>query len=134
MHPLGDGRLTDLSSLDYIHWIDETLIKALQLAPPSLSISIRVHVTGAPENIQALPYARDTDDKAKSARHDSRSELEDAEAMGQNKDSILAVEAVKLENGRCDLSSVLRDEVEMASGRMSVSGQSSLHAANYNEL
>jgi ferric-chelate reductase len=69
-------------------------------------------------------------------RDDSRSEigeLEDVTAMEKGKDSLLAIEAVKLENRRCDLPSVLRDEVEMATGRMSVGGQSSsTHAANYN--
>ena len=41
------------------------------------------------------------------------------------KDSLLAMESVKLQNGRPDLSALLRDEVDLATGRMSVSGQSS---------
>jgi len=66
--------------------------------------------------------------------HSEIGELEDVTAMEKSKDSLLAIEAVKLENRRCDLPSVLRDEVEMATGRMSVGGQSlSTHAANYND-
>jgi hypothetical protein len=41
------------------------------------------------------------------------------------KDSLLAMESAKLQNGRPELSALLRDEVELATGRMSVSGQSS---------
>ena len=88
---------------DYIHWIDETLIRALQLAPPSLSISIHIHVTGKPATI---------DDS-------------DCDEEPNKEDSLLAMESVKLQNGRADLQAMLRDEVEMATGRMSVSGQSS---------
>jgi ferric-chelate reductase len=36
--------------------------------------------------------------------------------------SLLAMESVKLQNGGPNLSSLLRDEVELATGRMSVSG------------
>jgi hypothetical protein len=76
-------------------------------------------------------------DDAQVVRDDSRSEivgLEDAETTENSKESLLAIEAVKLGNGRCDLWSVLRDEVEMATGRMSINGQSSSpHSANCND-
>jgi len=104
------------------------LIRALSLAPPSLSISIRIHVTRAPAAIAALPRSYGSKNDGKNTRDDSRSEIaesEEAEAVEKSKDSLLAIDAVKLVNGRCDLRSVLRDEVESATGRMSVSGQSS---------
>jgi len=96
-----------LLSSDHIHWIDETLIRALQLAPPSLSISIRIHVTGTP------------------AKTDDSYVLDGAAEPNRSEDSLLAMDSVKLQNGRADLQAILRDEVEMATGRMSVSGQSS---------
>ena len=106
--------------------LDETLIWALSLAPPSLSISIRIHVTSAPAAMAALPRSYGSKNDGKNTRDDSRSEIvesEDAEAIEKSKDSLLA-DVVKLVNGRCDLRSVLSDEVESATGRMSVSGQS----------
>ncbi|OAX32516.1 hypothetical protein K503DRAFT_701927, partial [Rhizopogon vinicolor AM-OR11-026] len=112
-----------IRNADYIHWIDETLIRALQLAPPSLSISIRIYATSAPSTIQSLPHSYGSNDGPQAVLDDSKSEigeLEDVTAKGDIKDSLLAIEAVKLENGRCDLPSVLRDEVEMATGRMCV--------------
>jgi hypothetical protein len=97
-----------LLSSDHIHWIDETLIRALQLAPPSLSISIRIHVTGTPATTDDDSYV-----------------LDGAAEPNRSEDSLLAMESVKLQNGRADLQAILRDEAEMAIGRMSVSGQSS---------
>jgi len=70
-------------------------------------------------------------------RDDSHSEiveLEDAKVTEMNKDSLLAKDVVTLVNGRCDLTSILRDEVESATGRMSVGGQSPFpHVANYHD-
>ncbi|KAJ8581720.1 hypothetical protein M405DRAFT_831966, partial [Rhizopogon salebrosus TDB-379] len=48
--------------------------------------------------------------------------LRNGKAMEIPKDSLLAMESVKLQNGRPDLSALLRDEVELATGGMSVSG------------
>ena len=56
--------------------------------------------------------------------HSEIAELEDAKVTEMSKDSLLAKDVVTLVNGRCDLMSVLRDEVESATGRMSVGGQS----------
>ncbi|OJA18275.1 hypothetical protein AZE42_04991 [Rhizopogon vesiculosus] len=110
-----------IRNADCIHWIDETLIRALHLAPASLSILIRIHVTSAQATIQALPHSYGPNDNAQAVHDGSEiGELEDAKAMEKSKVSLLAIKAVKLENRRCDLLSVLRDEVEMATGRMSV--------------
>jgi len=125
---LASPKLTHLLSSDHIHWIDDALIRALQLAPPSLSISIHIHVTGAPATIEALPQSYGPNDDAKRRGNDSCSEvmdLQEAQAMEKSKESLLAIESVKIENGRPNLSAMLKDEVEMATGRMSVSGQSS---------
>ncbi|KAH7890610.1 ferric reductase NAD binding domain-containing protein [Phlebopus sp. FC_14] len=116
---------------NYMHWIDDMLIRALQLAPPSLSISIRINVTGASGTIEPLPRldrcgsekdsdARVPDDGSLSEITDS--ELDNGRKSGEkSKDSLLALDFVKVENGRPDLPAMLREEVECTSGRMSVS-------------
>ena len=120
-----NDRLTSSFSPEHIHWIDETLIRALHSAPRSLSISVRIYVTAARRNIQVMQRTYGQNDNAEAVHGDSSSECEGIE---KRKDSLLAIEAVQLEHARCDLQSVLRDEVEMATGRMSVSGLSySLH-------
>ncbi|KIJ60858.1 hypothetical protein HYDPIDRAFT_97841 [Hydnomerulius pinastri MD-312] len=109
---------------NHIHWIDDTLIRALQLAPPSLSVSIRIHVTGAPATIEPLPRLYGNGEGSEPSDDDSRSEiveLEGGKAMEKSKDSLLAIESVKVENGRPNLPAMLREEVECATGRMSVS-------------
>ena len=128
-HHLKDRILTGLYSLDHIRWIDETLIRVIHFAPPSLSISIRIHVTGARGTIQGPLHSceRGPNDDVQVTRDDSRSgtvELDDEKATDKRMGSLLAVETVKLEYGRCNLPSVLRDEVEITTGRMSVNGQS----------
>ncbi|KAG2346403.1 hypothetical protein BDR05DRAFT_988089 [Suillus weaverae] len=113
-----------IRSVDHIHWIDDVLIRALRLAPPSLSISILIHVTGAPATIEILPQSYGPNDGAKPVRDDSRSEvveLQDGKAMEISNDSLFAMDSVKLANERPDLHTILRDEVKTATGRMSVS-------------
>ncbi|KAG1726686.1 ferric reductase NAD binding domain-containing protein [Suillus lakei] len=111
-----------IRNVDHIHWIDEVLIRALRLAPPSLSISIQIHVTGAPATIEILPQSYGPNDDAKPVRDDSRSEeLQDGKIMEISSDALFAIESVKLAHERPDLQTILRDEVKAATGRMSVS-------------
>lgn len=126
VHPRLVARLMCLCSSDHIHWIDDVLIQALRLAPPSLSISIHIHVTNTPATIETLPQSYGRTDDVKPVRDDSRSEvveLQDGKAMETSNDSIFAIESVKLAHQRADLRAILRDEVTAATGRMSVSGQ-----------
>ncbi|KAG2151631.1 ferric reductase NAD binding domain-containing protein [Suillus bovinus] len=113
-----------IRNIDHIHWIDDVLIRALRLAPPSLSISIRIHVTGAPVTMETLPASYGRNDDVEPARDDSRSEvveLQDGKATEIRNDSLFAIDFVKLAHKRADLRAILRDEVEAATGRMSVS-------------
>lgn len=113
-----------IRNVDHIHWIDDVLIRALRLAPPSLSISIHIHVTGASTTIQTLPQSSGPNDDAKPVRDDSRSdavESQDGTDMKISNNSLFAIESVKLAHGRPDLRAILRDEVKTATGRMSVS-------------
>ncbi|KAF9219039.1 hypothetical protein BS17DRAFT_469519 [Gyrodon lividus] len=102
---------------NHIHWIDDTLIRALQLAPPSLSVSIRIYVTGAPITTEFLPRL----DSEKNDSHSEIVEIESGKAMTKNKDLLHAMAAVEISSGRANLPAILREEVECATGRMSVS-------------
>ncbi|KAF8838286.1 hypothetical protein BDN67DRAFT_907648 [Paxillus ammoniavirescens] len=106
---------------NHIHWIDDTLIRALQLAPPSLSISIRIHVTGVPVTTESLPRLEDHSEKIGDDPNSDTIESEDGKALAKNKDVLHAMEAVQIEHGRPNLQALLREEVECATGRMSVS-------------
>jgi ferric-chelate reductase len=114
-------------SSDHIRWIDETLIRALQTAPPSLSVSICIHVTGAPAATEVPLHSYGSNGDTKPVNDHFHSELvmlPDGKATEKNENSLIAMESVKLQNGRPDLPVILKDEVEMATGRMSVSGNS----------
>jgi hypothetical protein len=119
--------LTDILSSDHVHWINETLIRALELAPPSLTISICIHVTGASATVEPFLHSNDSDVDAKRVDDHFRSGimvLQNGKAEEKSNGSLPAIESVKLQNGRPDLPAILRDEVGMATGSMSVSGQS----------
>lgn len=94
------------------------LIRALRLAPPSLSISIHIHVTGAPASTETLPRSYSAKDDAE----DSPLEMQDRKAMEISSDSLFAIDSVKVVHERADLRVLLGDEVKAATGRMSVSG------------
>ncbi|EGN94612.1 hypothetical protein SERLA73DRAFT_188592 [Serpula lacrymans var. lacrymans S7.3] len=123
---------------DHLYWIDDTLIKAIQLAPPHLAVDIRIHVTGARTTVAPLEQAYGDDD-TESIHSDSRSEIaehEYNEVVDKSKDSILAMSAVRVENGRPNLDGILKEEVGMATGRMSVSvcGSQAVARATRNAL
>ncbi|KAG1804034.1 ferric reductase NAD binding domain-containing protein [Suillus subaureus] len=112
-----------IRSVDHIRWINDVLIRALRLAPPSLSISIHIHVTGVATPIETLPQSHGLNDDAKPARDDSRSEVvesQDGKDTEISNNSLFAIESVKLARGRPDLPAILRDEVTATTGRMSV--------------
>ncbi|KAG1727437.1 ferric reductase NAD binding domain-containing protein, partial [Suillus lakei] len=113
-----------IRSVNHIHWIDEALIRALRLAPPSLSISIHIHVTGASASIKMLSNSHGPNDNAKRVHdysHFEMAELQDGKVTEIKNDSLFAIDSVKLANGRPDLRAILRDEVKAATGRVSVS-------------
>jgi len=101
---------------DYVQWIEDTLIKAVQLAPPSLKISIRIFITdplsiaGSELSISALssPVEKKGAPEHNVTKRDSLS-------------SLLSLRGVKMEAGRPNLDALLKEEISSASGRMSVS-------------
>jgi ferric-chelate reductase len=104
--------------IDYVQWIEDTLIKAVQLAPPSLKISIRIFITdplsiaGSELSISALssPVEKKGAPEHNVTKRDSLS-------------SLLSLRGVKMEAGRPNLDALLKEEISSASGRISVSGK-----------
>ncbi|OAX33182.1 hypothetical protein K503DRAFT_839490, partial [Rhizopogon vinicolor AM-OR11-026] len=79
----------------YVQLIEEAFIKA-QLAPPSLTISIRIFITG--------PL--------------STAEPEDSLSSSR---SLLSLHGVKMETGRPNMEALLKEDISSASGRMLLS-------------
>jgi predicted ferric reductase len=102
---------------EHVQWIDEALIKAVQLAPPSLTVSIRIFDTGA------LSMSQSTEeDSSRSVPTEKISTPEQDAANGSLISSkLLLLRGVKMENGRANLDALLKEEISMASGSMSVS-------------
>ncbi|KAI0354098.1 hypothetical protein OH77DRAFT_1522024 [Trametes cingulata] len=105
----------------HIEWISHTLSKALELAPAEVDISIRIFITStsptsASGNGPTLKHARswNEDDSVHSSSNDT--------AVGKTTtfSSLLSFPAVRVSQGRPDLGALLREEVEVNTGRMSV--------------
>lgn len=94
--------------------MSKALQEALELAPPDLSISIRIYVTSG-----ELPVSHQKFDFESAHNGDSDSDTKSSAVT-----SLLDLSAVQLCSGRPDLHILLRDEVATASGRLSVSGES----------
>ncbi|KAH9838053.1 iron reductase [Rhodofomes roseus] len=95
----------------HVEWISKALKQALELAPPTLKISIQIYVTaGEPPVTSEKAYDDDS--------------VHEGSGSSQEKDtptpSLSEFTAVSLHTGRPDLRSILRDEVSVTTGRMSV--------------
>ena len=103
--------------LDFIDWIDEPVCRALQLAPPSLTVSIHIHIT---RGSAAIQRGTGHDGREVRQRRDPRSASAESTEMGD----MLAFDSVRVENGRPDLAKMLGEEVQSATRKLSVSGES----------
>ncbi|KAG1880529.1 ferric reductase NAD binding domain-containing protein [Suillus tomentosus] len=95
----------------YVQWIEEALIKAVQLAPPSLTVSIRIFNTGSPSMTRSMEEVSGLSNSIPTEKNVT---------FEQTSSMLLSLRGVKM-SGRSDLDALLKDEVSMASGRMSVS-------------
>ncbi|KAH7920226.1 hypothetical protein BV22DRAFT_1021612 [Leucogyrophana mollusca] len=98
---------------DHIHWINEALVKAVQLAPSSLTVAIYIHLTGP--SAVTTPLGEVDSLHTASVGHDGH------EPSVKSKQSILYMPGVTVEQGRPDLDRMLKEEVMTTIGRMSVS-------------
>ncbi|KAG2138460.1 ferric reductase NAD binding domain-containing protein [Suillus clintonianus] len=105
----------------YVRWIEEALIKAVQLAPPSLTVSIRIFNTGSPSMVEnALPMEEDSSLSNPTEKKDTPEQVVTREGSFTSS-SLFSLRGVKMESGRSDLDALLKEEVSVASGSMSVS-------------
>lgn len=98
------------SLAEHLGWISDTLLKAIELAPPSLKVDIRIYVTG-----RAVTRGSSDDGESISSGSDSEKKEELA--------NVLAHSSVSLFERRPDIGTILREEAEGTNGRMSVTGE-----------
>jgi hypothetical protein len=105
---------------DYVQWIKEALVKAVQLAPPSLTVSIRIFHTGSPSMSQSME-----EDSSLSSPTEKKGTPEQVVTRKGSLTSsmLLSLRVVKMEKGRSDPDALLKEEISMASGSMSVSSK-----------
>ncbi|KAI0354097.1 iron reductase [Trametes cingulata] len=95
----------------HIEWVSTALTRALELAPSNIEIAVRIFVTGgsAPSLNREGSYSEDE------SVHSSE------EAGGKTKPaSLLTLPAVQVAEGRPDLSALIKEQVEVNTGRLSV--------------
>ncbi|OJA15479.1 hypothetical protein AZE42_06345 [Rhizopogon vesiculosus] len=97
----------------HVRWIEDALMKAVELAPRSLAVSIRIFITGR------LPTAESESVLSSPIEKKHREHI-----VTQNvsfSSLSLTPHDVKMENGRPNLGALLKEEASTTSGRMSVS-------------
>ncbi|KAI0367300.1 iron reductase [Pilatotrama ljubarskyi] len=98
----------------HIEWISKALSKALQLAPSKVEIFIRIFVTSGSGSGAPLAQGR-------SWNEDDSIHSSNDTAVGKSRPpSLLNLSTVQVTQGRPDLGSLLREEVETNTGRLSV--------------
>lgn len=99
-------------ALAHLNWIAATLASALNSAPSSLHFNIRIYVTGAskPSPLPSVAYG---DTSESPVIHDK--EKEAAEVWSPINDLPMTL-------GRPDLSKLLQEEIDAATGPVSVDG------------
>jgi hypothetical protein len=112
-------RGTNVDFTAHVRWIEDALMKAIELAPPSLTVSIRIFITGS------LPTAEA--DSVLSSPVEKKG-MEHIVTQSVSLSSLsLSSRDIKMENGRPNLGALLKEEASTTSGRMSVSGKYSSH-------
>ncbi|KAI1792303.1 ferric reductase NAD binding domain-containing protein [Ganoderma leucocontextum] len=104
---------------EHIEWVSKTLTTALALAPADIEISIRIYVTGKSGRSAA---DRNALGEVKSWNEDdSIHSSSEGTAVGRSRPpSLLSFPAVQVYEARPALDTLLRDEVDATTGRISV--------------
>jgi hypothetical protein len=117
-------RDTNIIFIAHIQWIEEELIKAVRLAPPSLTLSIRIFISGSTAASQSDLSGEDDFTLSRAAVEKKGITEPSVVTQGDTLPSSLSsLGGTEVKQGRADLDALLNEEVNMTSGRMSVSGE-----------
>jgi hypothetical protein len=105
---------TDVICIAHVQWVKKALMKAVRLAPPSLTISLRIFITSLSTAESKL---------SDPALCEKTSTSERIVTSRDSFSSLLSLRGAKMEYGRPNLDAMLKEEISSASGRMSVSGK-----------
>ncbi|KAH9855456.1 iron reductase [Lenzites betulinus] len=97
----------------HIEWISQALARALELAPANIDIAVRIYVTS--QNGESVPR------EGSWAEEESLHSSENASPVTKTRpSSLLNSEAVQVFPGRPDLAALLHEQIEVNTGRLSV--------------
>ncbi|KAG1870839.1 ferric reductase NAD binding domain-containing protein [Suillus subluteus] len=105
---------------EFVRWIEEALIKAVQLAPPSLTVSIRIFITASSPTTQSSSSGEDNSSVSNSTEKKD-SPVHVIIKKHSLSPSFMSLRGVRMETGRPNIDALLKEEVGVTSGRMSVS-------------
>jgi hypothetical protein len=114
------ARLT-IGLLEHVRWIKDILMPAFVGIPPSIEVVVKIYIT---KSEKAENYESKTNE----------SSVEELERIdGSHTQSVArAVDSqyVSFESGRPDLQVIIQQEIEKASGRMSINGKPKLNLSD----
>lgn len=102
----------------HVRWIEEALVKAVQLAPPALTISIRIFIT------RPLPMTESQSPDFISSSGTIEEKGTHGPSVTMSDPSLLSLlRGVEVNHRRPNLDALLKEEASITFGRMSVSGK-----------
>ncbi|KAF8968945.1 ferric reductase NAD binding domain-containing protein [Flammula alnicola] len=101
-----------LRHLEHVQWIEDNLSAVLKGLPSSISVAIKIYVT-APSAPSEEKWDDDSNGNGSKESLDGRDSLE-------SEPKLLELPYVSLGHGRPDVSSLIKDEITNATGRISV--------------
>ncbi|EPQ59825.1 hypothetical protein GLOTRDRAFT_71520 [Gloeophyllum trabeum ATCC 11539] len=110
----------------HLGWVSAAIAKALATTPPSMSISIHIHLTSSPqEPLPNSPEAWDDDSVHNGRTRGALTNQESSESIGKEKagstiSTLLDVDAVTVQDGRPNIGALMKEELDTATGRMTV--------------
>ncbi|KAG8221469.1 hypothetical protein J3R82DRAFT_1676 [Butyriboletus roseoflavus] len=110
---------------DFLNWVSESLVKATRFAPPELKVDIRVFLTKSHPYLSSFAPGR----RANFEATESESNLLEGRNSSENppnpfdkpEEAIFTAPWLKITSGRPNLERILNEEINAASGKVSVS-------------
>ncbi|KAH0828736.1 hypothetical protein J3R83DRAFT_3157 [Lanmaoa asiatica] len=109
---------------DFLNWVSGSLIKAIRFAPPGLKVDIQVFLTKSRPPVSPTSPERQTNfEPADSNPFEDRNPFQNPPNPFDNpEEAILTAPWLKVTRGRPNLEYILSEEINAASGKVSVSG------------
>ncbi|KAF8132563.1 ferric reductase NAD binding domain-containing protein [Boletus edulis] len=108
---------------DFLNWVSESLTKAVRFAPPELKVDIQVFLTKSRPRVSSTVVERQPDSEAMYSNpfEDQNPFVLPNDSLDKPEEAIFMPPCLKVTDGRPNLEHIVSEEINTASGKVSVS-------------